>query len=135
MEEVIIQRIRLFMDRMEFNETQLSVSIGVSPVNVNRWLRNTTMPMSLIYKILECHPNLSAEWLLRGKGEMFITDDKGNSTVFDKLLSSITSCGDSQYYESLLDMRDKRIRELERENNTLNKMAQARIGGSKDLIV
>ncbi len=59
------------------NKSEFARMIGVSPQAVNTWISRNTFDIDIIYS--KC-VNLSAEWLLTGRGEMTISEkeDKKN---------------------------------------------------------
>ena len=84
------------------SERGLSEQVGVSQQSMNNYMnRQYRMSVDVAMKILELFPDLSAEWLLRGEGEM-------KTTKGDKMIGNL-----QRMYEDLLADRDKRIRELE----------------------
>lgn len=126
--DAILERIQLLMNKeCDGSISEMARQVKHIQPSVSNWMTGRTqLNMLFIKSILERWPNLSAEWLLRGEGEMF--KSKG---VIEKTLTTINkfipSCGADNYYESLLDMRDKRIRELERE------VAMLRSGQTEDI--
>ena len=49
------------------NKTAFAAKLGLKPQSVNNWIARDTLDADLIYSKCE---NISAEWLLSGKGEM-----------------------------------------------------------------
>ena len=77
MESLISQRIRAIAERYNFSITALSKRIGVAQQTLNRQIiGENAMSYYTIEAILSCFPEVSAEWLLRGEGEML----KGKQT-------------------------------------------------------
>ena len=71
----------------------------------------------MIEKILNAYPDLSAEWLLRGEGDMYRTsnmDYEKSESYNEELLKNFVD-----QTSTLLSNRDERIRELEIENAAL----------------
>lgn len=80
MENSINQRIREFIDSLGINDNQFAKSIGVTQsVIASMFSRNTEPSSKVMVSILNAYANLSAEWLMRGEGEML----KSNETVTD----------------------------------------------------
>lgn len=78
METNVKQRIRqVFADEKKISERAFSELLGIGQKTFNKQMKeDTSMPMSTILLILGAIPNLSAEWLLRGVGEMYLSGDK-----------------------------------------------------------
>lgn len=71
MESIIVQRIRKVAELKGLSVTALSKMLGVVQQTLNRQISGDgAMPLSTIDKFLSCFPEISAEWLLRGEGEM-----------------------------------------------------------------
>lgn len=72
MEQSINERISMVMREYNYRSVnQLANKIGVARTSLNDIVKNNAEPKySTISKILEAEPSISAEWLLRGKGEM-----------------------------------------------------------------
>lgn len=98
----MIDRIKTFIALSGLNEKALGAEVGVSQQMMNNYLSGACrIPTSVVVRILEVHPELSAEWLMRGEGEM------------KRVLASNPLASMQKVYEGLLNDRDKRIRELE----------------------
>ncbi len=71
MEEDVKRRIRVLLAEYQSNPTQLSKQFNVNQKTLNNQINDvTTLPVSTILLVLKAFPEVSAEWLLRGDGEM-----------------------------------------------------------------
>lgn len=71
MENPIIQRIKLILEEKNLSENAFSLYCDISRAALNTAInRNTDLKFSTIAKILAAFPDVSAEWLMRGEGEM-----------------------------------------------------------------
>lgn len=71
MESIISQRIRLIAENYGLSISSLSKKIGIAQQTLNRQVvGENTMSFKTIETILCCFPDISAEWLLRGEGNM-----------------------------------------------------------------
>lgn len=76
MENSINQRIREFINSLDVNDNQFAKSIGITQsVIASMFSRNTEPSSKVIVSILNAYANLSAEWLMRGEGEMIKCDN------------------------------------------------------------
>lgn len=72
MENLITQRVREFLSCNSISVNSLAKQINVAQATLNPQLRgDRTLAANIVVKILEAFPNISAEWLLRGEGEMY----------------------------------------------------------------
>lgn len=77
MENTINQRIKEFINSIGMNDNQFAKSIGVTQsVISSMFLRNTEPSSKVLVAILNAYAELSAEWLLRGEGNMFKSKEK-----------------------------------------------------------
>lgn len=73
----VSERIVEMMDNLKISKIELSRQLDVTHSTVSNWVRSGgNVRSDLLEKLLEIYPNLSAEWLLRGKGKMFDTPKK-----------------------------------------------------------
>lgn len=71
MEEDVKRRLREVLAEYQSNPTQLSKQYGVNQKTLNSQINDTTtLSVSTILLVLKAFPEVSAEWLLRGIGEM-----------------------------------------------------------------
>lgn len=71
MEEEVKSRMQLILKEFETNPTQLANQFGVNQKTLNSHINgNTAVSLSTILLILKAFPEVSAEWLLRGDGNM-----------------------------------------------------------------
>ena len=72
MEDIVTQRVNEFREVKKLSVTALAKVLNVGQTTLNKQLKEDGYGVSLstILLILEAYPNLSAEWLLRGKGSM-----------------------------------------------------------------
>ena len=79
MECSVYQRIREFIEDNKISISKLSGMIGVPQTTLNRQLSGVgEIPYYTIEQLVAMFPNLSAEWLLRGKGEMYLQSNSDN---------------------------------------------------------
>lgn len=78
MENIIVQRIRLFLESNSISVNNLAKQIGVAQATLNPQLRgDRALSSKVVELILANFPDVSAEWLLRGKGNMLLEDTDG----------------------------------------------------------
>ena len=75
MESEVIQRIRKVIESRGMSVTALSKALGIVQQTLNRQMSGDgAMPLLTVDKFLSYFPDISAEWLLRGEGDMFKSD-------------------------------------------------------------
>ena len=78
MGENFIERLQYYMEKQGINDNQMTVAAGLSIGLLGKLKKNGKGMSSVnIEKILSTYPDLNAEWLLTGKGEM----QKSDATV------------------------------------------------------
>ena len=122
------ERVKELLISQSISVRKLSEQLGMSQVTLNSQL-NSNNPAALKLEtfllILERFPNVSAEWLLRGSGNMFLSDkqgesDSGNVIEQEKRTSdfkiNITEQEEFQsndkYLNALIEEKNKRIADL-----------------------
>lgn len=76
MEETIYQRVKCILEDKSISVNALSKQINVAQATLNPQLRgDRTLAANIVEKILEAFPDVSAEWLMRGVGAMYIKED------------------------------------------------------------
>lgn len=72
MEEDVIQRIKKIISIYGMNENLLSKKIGIAQSTLNGYFSgNRRLSMTTVLAILNEFEDISAEWLLRGAGDMY----------------------------------------------------------------
>ena len=76
MEVTIYQRVKLVLEDKSISVNALSKQINVAQATLNPQLRgDRTLAANIVQKILTAFPDVSAEWLIRGVGTMYINQD------------------------------------------------------------
>lgn len=76
MESSIIQRINAFLRENSISVNALAKRINVAQPTLNPQLRgDRSLSSAIVEKILREYPEVSAEWIMRGNGSMYIADE------------------------------------------------------------
>ena len=71
----ILQRIRELIDVKGCNVSSFAKKIGIGQTTLNTYLKYDRYPAyETLHAILHTFPDVSAEWLMRGEGDMIICD-------------------------------------------------------------
>lgn len=82
MEEAVKQRIREVLYAKDSNPTKLSKECLVNQKTLNNQINSDVqLSASTILLILSIYPDVSAEWLMRGVGDMFLSGDVKNASA------------------------------------------------------
>lgn len=110
----MIERVKKLIDCKSKSVREFANMINVKQVTLNQQITGSrSLSLDVISAILNSFEDISAEWLLRGVGEMYISD---KSITYADNLSDIGS-----EYGSYREMHD-RIVALEAENGVLREM-------------
>lgn len=82
--ESFIERLVKFKEAKGLSNAKISKALGIEPRTFNYYFEGRRTPAFVLERILLAYPELSAEWLLRGEGEMFI--DGSEKASIDDLL-------------------------------------------------
>ena len=78
---MILERLHDYLRHINLSFNKLEISLGVSHGSIsNAWKHKKNIGSNVIENILITYPEISAEWLLRGKGEMFVNDKEPKLT-------------------------------------------------------
>lgn len=82
MEETILQRIRAILDDKSISVNALAKQIKVAQATLNPQLRgDRALSSHIVELILNEFPDVSAEWIMRGKGSMYTEDSYRNAPI------------------------------------------------------
>jgi transcriptional regulator with XRE-family HTH domain len=113
-------RIKLLIEEKAKSERDFALRIGINQATLNYYTSGKRkLSLETIYAILGTFQDVSAEWLLRGEGEMLKGDvASGQSSSSGKL-----SGDESSFYKKIIDeqldtigMLKKKVSELEEQN-------------------
>ncbi|MCM1722761.1 hypothetical protein [Bacteroides ovatus] len=108
--ETFIDRLEFFMKTEGLNSNSLTVAAGLSNGLIGKALKNrSSMNSDSIERILCAYTNLSAEWLMTGKGTMYVDDQLAKASDIPNNLNS----------DSLVFFLRDKNKELECENRRL----------------
>ena len=108
--ETFIDRLEFFMKTEGLNSNSLTVAAGLSNGLIGKALKNrSSMNSDSIERILCAYTNLSAEWLMTGKGTMYVDDQPAKASDIPNNFNS----------DSLVFFLRDKNKELECENRRL----------------
>ena len=108
--ETFIDRLEFFMKTEGLNSNSLTVAAGLSNGLIGKALKNrSSMNSDSIERILCAYTTLSAEWLMTGKGTMYVNDQPAKASDIPNNLNS----------DSLVFFLRDKNKELECENRRL----------------
>lgn len=131
MENPIIERVKYIIEQEGTNARNFAYDIKFNYSTLNNYLigRRSTIDCELIKKIILAYDNISAEWLLLGKGEMLISDriKKIKEDLLNQHQMSLSNhktddikTGDMQsVYETVVKDKDEQIEKMKAEINQL----------------
>lgn len=113
----VLERLKLFISESGLTPRAFAIKIDFNYSTLNNYLtgRRATIDLDLIDKTISSFENLSAEWLMRGKGEMLLASEQPTDAEdrMNKLIDTIA------FQQSTIKNHQKRIDELETENKRL----------------
>lgn len=99
MEDVVLQRIRQFMKKERLSGKELASALDMTEANLSNKLNGIRkIDLSTLCVLLNRFPDLSAEWLLRGEGDMYKSQNYEQPKMgFGKfLMSMLANCSKSE---------------------------------------
>lgn len=84
MDKAINERIKaLFEKSCERSIRSYALKIGVPPTTLNECIKGAEPRYSLLKAVLDGEPSISAEWLIRGVGNMEVSESVDNELIDD----------------------------------------------------
>lgn len=118
MKNDVLQRIKQMYEINASSEREFANRIGVNPKTLNQQFKGErSISLDSILAILSSFEDISAEWLLRGSGEMLKDTQSPPSAANSDTEPKFSTT--SAMYETLIKDRDEQIEELKAEVNKL----------------
>lgn len=84
--EGLKERINEIKDHYRLSNRGFANALGTKPAATNNYLNGTKEPsMEFVDAILSKYVDISADWLLRGKGTMFYSEEPSNEEITREL--------------------------------------------------
>ena len=109
----INERIVLLVGDLKYRNNRFLIEIGIDQSSFKAIVKGTEPTFSTLYSILQANPNLSAEWLMTGQGEMY-----KNSASNNIIAKSI----DIEEIQSEIKRQAEQITRLEDRNKRLERI-------------
>lgn len=95
---------------MGLSDRAFALKCGIAQNTLSRQLSGAReVSLTTISAVLENNPEISAEWLLRGNGEMLLTSASNENDRLSKLIDTIA------FQQDTINNLQRRIKELEAE--------------------
>jgi len=95
MESTVFQRIKMYIDVKQISLNALSKTLNMNQSTVLRQVKGEqTLSSALVEKFLAAYPDVSSEWLMRGKGSMELCKSAVNSETNIVSATSIAMVAD-----------------------------------------
>ena len=117
----VLERLRIYFKAK--NNRELAEKMGINYQTLNTWIKRNKIPYELLHEIGQ-NENISIDWLLTGKGEMFLNQPKiagiVNSEIQNAAIAGHNGLaiagnninGNNNTITSTLSEEDKMIQEL-----------------------
>lgn len=111
MEYSVYQRLMSILENKQLSVNALSKIIGMSQTTLNTQLKGErTLAASVVEKFLLSFPDVSAEWVMRGTGSMYLDQTKTNVTEVTS--ESNQSTKDDSLWQAKYEELEKRYDQL-----------------------
>lgn len=129
------QRIKELLHSKRITINSFAKTSGASQATISGQINgDIKISAALIYLILSTFPDVSAEWLLRGEGEMYRSGSKdiviNNTNSHHNISGSGTltqnnNSGDTEFLKKVIADKDAQIAELKKDKELLGNLLQA----------
>lgn len=118
MKELILQRVHSISELKSSSETQFAKMIGANQKTINQQFKGErSLSLDTIIGVLSSFEDISAEWLLRGEGEMYKTENENKNNSIDE--SQFVSMKKYETIVNLFDQTASELKNLALENQKL----------------
>ena len=108
MESPILQRVIHTIKELNLTDNQFSKKLGIAQTTMSGYLSgNRKLSLQVVESMLNAFEDISAEWLLRGEGEMYKTESENKNNSIDE--SQFVSM---ERYEIIVNLFDQTASEL-----------------------
>lgn len=105
------ERIKGFISHLGLSDRSFAIKCGIQQNTLSRQLSGVReLSLATVSSVLSTYEELSAEWLLRGTGEMLISENKSDDKSqkrMDLMLDTMSSL------QETINLKDKTIFDLE----------------------
>lgn len=111
---MMVERLKQIISHFGISDRQFALSCCIAQNTLSRQLNGAReLSLTTVYTVLSCYPEISAEWLLRGKGEMLLTSEQPTaSNESDRLIKLIDTIA---FQQDTINNLQRKIKELEAE--------------------
>lgn len=114
----MIERLKSIISQMGLSDRAFALKCGIAQNTLSRQLSGAReVSLTTISAVLENNPEISAEWLLRGNGEMLLTSEQPTASNENDRLSKLIDT--IAFQQDTINNLQRRINELETTNKRL----------------
>lgn len=107
----MVNRVKCLINEKARSVREFAEKIGVKQVTLNQQISgDRKLSLDIVFSILNSFPDISAEWLLRGKGNMYNTENS---------IPDIKTGDMQSVYETVVRDKDEQIEKMKAEINQL----------------
>ena len=118
----MIERLKSIISQMGLSDRAFALKCGIAQNTLSRQLSGAReVSLTTISAVLENNPEISAEWLLRGNGEMLLTSEQPTASNENDRLSKLIDT--IAFQQDTINNLQARINELE----TINKRLETQV--------
>lgn len=123
----MIERLKSIISQMGLSDRAFALKCGIAQNTLSRQLSGAReVSLTTISAVLENNPEISAEWLLRGNGEMLLTSEQPTASNENDRLSKLIDT--IAFQQDTINNLHGRIKELETTNKRLETQVALYIG-------
>lgn len=124
---MMVERLKQIISHFGISDRQFALSCGIAQNTLSRQLNGAReLSLTTVYTVLSCYPEISAEWLLRGTGEMLLTSEQPTASNENDRLSKLIDT--IAFQQDTINNLHGRIKELETTNKRLETQVALYIG-------
>ena len=133
-EMALKMRVKLCMEKLKVSANEMERQCGISHSTISSQVNGKSkLSATVIAELLAYRPDISAEWLLRGTGDMFLDGSSAGESKGNEVQSSTTErvAGGVPSTETYIADLQRQIAELRKDKELLGGLLQQLTGARK----
>jgi transcriptional regulator with XRE-family HTH domain len=114
-------RFTFLIKTIDKTSNALSKDIGVTAPTIRKIEKGVTLPSGKILTFLVEEHNVNVNWLLTGKGEMFLSGEQSTANKIDSSNSRNSTCSDVKLLNDKIELLEQSVKDKEKLISMLEK--------------
>lgn len=106
MKDDVLQRIKWIYEQKSISEREFANYVGINPKTINQQFKGErSLSLDVVLGVISSFEDISTEWLLRGKGDIILTDEASKIKSLEAECNQLL--GENRALREMLGMKEK----------------------------